>query len=101
LPASSNLKRGSIDSRSVAAASAARERAAVARRAAAVLRAVVDGFFAAVVVFFVVVAVFRVVVVWPAAALACIGSPMAVAKNRTLISLAAAENRVRITGKPL
>src|SRR5437867_1581928 len=100
LPVSSNLKRGSMASRSAAACWAALVRATRARRLLAV------GFFAvvAVVVFAVVPVVvvaflttgfFAVTVfldeVVPTAALDCTGSATAVSTARKQISLAAAE----------
>src|SRR5262249_46752086 len=98
LPLSSNLKRGCMASRWAAAACAARLRATVARRVAAVLfRA--TGFRAVVAVFLVVDADF--VAVEPVAALVRMGSPTAETNANTQMSLAAAEDRVRITGKPL
>src|ERR1041384_8155141 len=100
LPLSSNLKRGSIASRSAAAWMAARVRAALTRRVVAA------GFFAvtAVVVFrtagfFAVATVFLWAVV--VAALDCAGTPMVAAATRKQNRREAAANRLRITGKPL
>src|SRR3954462_9810603 len=98
LPRSSNLKRGSIASRKAAACCAARTRAARTRRLAA-------GFFAAVVAFptagFLTV---EAVFFWAeerTAALDCAGRPTVASDATKQKSLAAAENRFRITDKPL
>src|SRR5438132_2097292 len=101
LPVSSNLNRGSIASRSAAACWAALMRAALTRRrltggffaVAAGVAFRTTGFFAVVTVFF--------DDVLPTAALDCVGSPTTVIIANKQISLAAAENRFRITGKPL
>src|SRR4051812_38252768 len=101
LPVSSNLKRGSMASRRAAAWTAARTRAARTRRLPAV-----DFFVAAVVVGFRTVGLVAVETVFRAvdvrtAAFDCAGRPTATTAARKQNSREAAENRVRITGKPL